>query len=90
VDKGIDTGPVYGYFFCRYDEAAESHIVVMTRLVLDNLEELRLKFLEICAGTAPAIDTRGRASGVWGQPWLTRYWQWKQRAQRRRNAGSGA
>jgi hypothetical protein len=85
IDKGVDTGPVYGYYSYPFDEVNESHIVIMTRLVLDNLDALRDKWLEIYRGTAQTIDTRGRASGVWGQPWLTKYLQWKRDAKRRRN-----
>jgi hypothetical protein len=83
IDRGVDTGPVYGYYSYEFDEVAESHIVIMTRLVLDNLDALRDKLLEIDAGTARPLDTTGRASGVWGQPWLTRYLRWKTAARRR-------
>jgi hypothetical protein len=86
VDKGVDTGPVYGYYFCDFDEEKESHIVIMTRLLLDNLDALRHKLQQIRAGTAPVIETRGRSSAVWGQPWLTSYLRWKMHARRRRNA----
>lgn len=85
IDKGVDTGPVYGYYSYPFDEVHESHIVIMTRLVLDNLDALRDKWLEIYRGDARTIDTRGRASGVWGQPWLTRYLRWKRDAKRRRH-----
>jgi folate-dependent phosphoribosylglycinamide formyltransferase PurN len=84
VDAGVDTGPVYGYYSCRYDEARESHIVIQNRVVFDNLDALRDKFEQILEGTAEAIDTRGRKSQAWGQPWLTRYWRWKRAARRRR------
>jgi len=84
IDKGVDTGPVYGYFTYDVDEVAESHIVVMTRLVLDNLDPIRDRLLAIDAGAAERIDTTGRPSGVWGQPWLTKYLRWKRQARRRR------
>ena len=84
IDKGVDTGPVYGYFTYDVDEVKESHIVVMTRLVLDNLDAIRDRLLAVLAGTAARIDTTGRASGVWGQPWLTKYLRWKRQARRRR------
>jgi folate-dependent phosphoribosylglycinamide formyltransferase PurN len=80
VDMGVDTGPVYGYYGCTLDEAAESHIVVQHRVVLDNLEALKQKLLEIYAGDARPVDTRGRQSRAWGQPWLSRYVAWKRRA----------
>jgi hypothetical protein len=84
IDKGVDTGPVYGYFTYDVDEVAESHIVVMTRLVTDNLDPIRDRLLDVLAGRAPRIDTTGRPSGVWGQPWLTKYLRWKRQARRRR------
>jgi hypothetical protein len=86
IDKGVDTGPVYGYYSYDFDEVRESHIVIMTRVVLDNLDRIRNKLLEIHAGSAEPIDTAGRPSAVWGQPWLTRYLSWKWHARRRRDA----
>jgi hypothetical protein len=70
IDKGVDTGPVFGYF--RVDaDPAESHAVTQHRVVLDHLDAIRDKLLEIEAGTAVPIDTTGRTSGTWGQPWLS-------------------
>ena len=82
VDAGVDTGPVYGYFHCRYDESRESHVVIQSRSVLDNLAELGAKLKEICHGGARSIDTSGRSSKVWGQPRLTSYLRWKRAARR--------
>jgi hypothetical protein len=82
IDKGVDTGPVYGYYRCRYDGAKDSHIVIQSRVVLDNLGGLSDKLVEVCAGRAGRIDTRGRPSGEWGQPWLTAYLAWRRRARR--------
>jgi hypothetical protein len=86
IDKGVDTGPVYGYFTYPFDEVAESHIVVMTRVVTENLDAIRDRLLEAVAGRATPIDTSGRPSGVWGQPWLSEYLRWKREAKRRRDA----
>ena len=86
IDKGVDTGPVYGYFTYPFDEVTESHIVVMTRVVTDNLDAIRDRLLDAVDGRATAIDTTGRPSGVWGQPWLTQYFAWKRAARRRRHA----
>ena len=70
IDKGVDTGSVFGYF--RVDaDPAESHVVTQHRVVLDHLDAIRDKLLEIEAGTAVPIDTTGRTSATWGQPWLT-------------------
>jgi hypothetical protein len=80
VDRGVDTGPVYGYYSCDFDEASESPLVIMVRLALENLDRLRDKLLEIHRGVAVPLDTRGRPSKVWGQPWLTRYLRWKREA----------
>jgi folate-dependent phosphoribosylglycinamide formyltransferase PurN len=83
VDSGVDTGPVYGYYTCRFDESRESHIMIQNRVVFDNLEPLRAKFEEIVSGQAQTIDTAGRSSRAWGQPWLTSYLRWKYAARRR-------
>lgn len=83
IDRGVDTGPVFGYYRYPYDEVNESHFVVQQRVVLDNLDELRDKMAEIYAGEAVPLDTRGRPSAEWGQPWLTRYLRWKWKARRR-------
>jgi methionyl-tRNA formyltransferase len=82
IDAGVDTGPVYGYYRCRFDESRESHIVIQSRVVFDNLEPLRAKFEEILSGRAQTIDTSGRSSRAWGQPWLTSYLRWKRAARR--------
>ncbi len=86
VDEGIDTGPVFGYYTYAYDELAESHILIQHRTVFDNLDAIRDKLIEIHAGKATAIDTRGRKSSNWGQPWLTRYLSWKRQAARRQRS----
>ena len=83
IDAGVDTGPVYGYYSYAYDERLESHNVIQKRVVYDNLEPLREKLLEIAAGDAVPIDTAGRPSAAWGQPWLTRYIAWKRQARAR-------
>jgi methionyl-tRNA formyltransferase len=83
VDRGVDTGAVYGYYSYDFDEARESHVVIMTRLVLENLDRLRDTLLDIHDGVAAVVDTTGRPSAVWGQPWLTRYLRWKREARRR-------
>ena len=49
----------------------ESHVVTQHRVVLDHLDAIRDKLLEIEAGTATPIDTTGRKSAAWGQPWLS-------------------
>jgi Formyl transferase len=72
IDKGVDTGPVYGYFRVQPDPA-ESHVVTQHRVVLDHLDAIREKLLEIEAGAAQRIETTGRASATWGQPWLSAY-----------------
>jgi methionyl-tRNA formyltransferase len=84
IDEGVDTGPVYGYFRYAIDEAAETPAMINHQVVLANLDALRAAFESITAGTARPLDTRGRESGTWGQPWLSRYLRWKWRA--RRNA----
>ena len=84
IDEGIDTGPVYGFYQSSYDELRESHVVIQFRMVLDSLDDIRDRLLEIDEGSAQSIDTTGRRSAVWGQPWLTAYLRWKYRAKRRK------
>lgn len=88
IDKGVDTGPVYGYYTYPYDERTESHIVIQQRVVFDNLDALSDTLTKIAAGVAKPLDTTGRASRAWGQPWLTRYLKWKRHAHRSRVNGA--
>jgi hypothetical protein len=83
IDKGVDTGPIYGYYGCDFDERRDSHIIIEHRVVFDNLDQLEEKLLEIGRGEAVPLDTTGRASATWGQPWLTAYWRWRRQAARR-------
>lgn len=64
IDKGVDTGPVYGYFTYPYEQG-ESHIVIQNRVVFDNLDPIRTKLEEILAGSAKPICTNERRSGEW-------------------------
>jgi folate-dependent phosphoribosylglycinamide formyltransferase PurN len=82
VDAGVDTGAVYGYFTAAHDERSESHNVIQDRVVFDNLDGLRDTLQRILAGVAQPLDTTGRASNTWGQPWMTSYVRWKRRARR--------
>jgi len=82
VDRGIDTGPVFGYYTYAFDEVHESHSVIQSRVVLENLDVLREKFVQIFQGTATPLDTAGRSSNEWGQPRLTDYLRWKSQARR--------
>jgi hypothetical protein len=72
IDRGVDTGPVFGYFRIDVDPA-ESHVVIQQRVVLDNLDAIRDTLLAVEAGAATPLDTTGRASAVWGQPWLSAF-----------------
>jgi folate-dependent phosphoribosylglycinamide formyltransferase PurN len=87
IDKGVDTGPIYGYYSYDYDEVNESHAIMQHRVVLENLDLLQEKLLEIYEGSTLPLDTSGRRSAVWGQPWLTKYLSWKRRARRRAHEG---
>ena len=70
IDKGVDTGPVFGYFRVAADRR-ESHVVTQHRVVTEHLDAIRDTLVGIDAGTALPIDTRGRRSAAWGQPWLS-------------------
>jgi hypothetical protein len=72
IDKGVDTGPVFGYFRVQ-PEPGESHIVTQHRVVLDHLDAIRDRLLAVEAGSAERIATDSRPSATWGQPWLTAY-----------------
>lgn len=87
IDRGVDTGPVYGYFTSDFDEVEESHIVIQNRVVFDNLDRIQSKIGEIFRGEARQLDTSGRPSATWGQPRFTSYLKWKHRA-KKRHAGS--
>lgn len=77
INRGVDTGPVHGYFRCQFDEHAESHHVIQHKVVFDNLDAIQARLLEIHHGASAAIDTRGLPSGEWGQPWLTSYMRYR-------------
>jgi folate-dependent phosphoribosylglycinamide formyltransferase PurN len=77
VDAGVDTGAVYGYFSYPFDERTETHAMIQDRVVFDNLDALRDTLEGVLAGAARTVDTSGRASNSWGQPWLTSYLRWK-------------
>ncbi len=83
IDKGVDTGPVYGYYRYDYDEVKESHIVIQHNVVLENLDDIKDKLLEIGRGEAAPYSTEGRPSATWGQPWLSSYLKWKYRARKK-------
>jgi hypothetical protein len=81
IDRGVDTGPVHGYFRCEFDEHVESHQVIQHKVVFDNLEAIQAALLGIHRGESQPIDTRGLPSGEWGQPWLSAYWKYRLRRQ---------
>lgn len=84
IDRGVDTGPVYGYFHCDMDPLTESHIVLQHRTVFGNLPAIEARLRQILAGQATPLDTRGEPSGEWGQPWLTAYLRYRSRERKRR------
>jgi hypothetical protein len=77
VDDGIDTGPIFGFFYCKFDPAAESHVRIQHRLLIDNLSEIQAALLKIIDGVATRIDVSGTKSGNWGQPWLSAYMRYR-------------
>jgi hypothetical protein len=80
IDEGVDTGPVYGYYSYPFNVATDTPAIIHGRVVYDNLGVIKAKLLEIHAGEAGTIVTSGRRSGVWGQPWLSRYIKLRRRA----------
>jgi peptidoglycan/xylan/chitin deacetylase (PgdA/CDA1 family) len=77
IDKGIDTGPIHGFFYADFDEKSDSHIVIQNKVVLDNLFSLEKELLKINNETSFSIDTKESVSNTWGQPWMTKYVYWK-------------
>jgi Formyl transferase len=85
VDRGIDTGPVYGYFSYPFDEYGESHVQIQLRMIAENLDAIRDLLLDAVQGGATPIETSGRDTATWGQPWLTAYLRWKTAARKDRH-----
>jgi methionyl-tRNA formyltransferase len=79
IDEGVDTGPVHGYYTYPFDPHRESHVVIQQRVVLENLPAIRCQLEAIARGTARPLDTAGRRSQTWGQPWLSRYLRYRRR-----------
>ena len=74
IDKGVDTGPVFGHFRIAADPS-ESHVVVENRSVLEHLDAVKHVLQNVAAGCAQPIDTADRPSATWGQPWLTAHFR---------------
>jgi hypothetical protein len=70
---------VFGYFRVEADPRLESHVVTGHRAVLEHLDAIRDVLHEIASGAAAPIDTEGRRSAVWGQPWLTAHLSMRRR-----------
>ena len=83
IDRGIDTGPIFGYFSCDMHPLKESHLVLQHRTVFDNLPAIEVRFQQILRGEATPMDTTGEPSGEWGQPWLTAYLKYRRREAKR-------
>ena len=80
IDQGIDTGPVFGHYRCEFDPAEDSHVKIQDKVVFDNLDPLRTKLIEIADGKARPVDTTGRPTREWGQPWLSAFLRWRSKA----------
>ncbi len=77
VNKGIDTGPIFGYFKVDFG-LDENPLAVQEKVVFDNLEAIRSKLEQIYNGEAEAIKIdANRKSGFWGQPKLSSFIKWK-------------
>jgi hypothetical protein len=70
IDAGVDTGPVFGFFRVSASPS-ESHVITQHRAVLEHLDAIRDRLLQIESGSATPVDTSGRPSNTWGQPWLS-------------------
>ena len=87
IDRGVDTGPVHGYFRCPFNEHRESHHVIQHKVVFYNLEAIQQRLQEIHSGRSQPINTQGLPSGEWGQPWLTAYWRYRLRKEQKEQVG---
>jgi hypothetical protein len=83
IDRGVDTGPVFGYFRVT-PERGESHVVTQHRVVLDHLDPIRDTLIDIGEGTATPLEIAGRRSATWGQPWLTAHLKTRLRSRAQR------
>jgi len=90
IDRGIDTGPIYGYFRYDFDALQESHHVIQHRTVFENLPALQRLLCDMATGIAQPLTVTARESREWGQPWLTRYLGYRRREQQRRIAAGVA
>lgn len=79
IDRGVDTGPVFGYFKTEILPLHESALVIQDRTLFDNLGEIQQALIEAVEGHRPAIDVRGRPSREWGQPWFTAWMRYRRR-----------
>lgn len=84
IDRGIDTGPIYGYYRYDFDALTESHHVIQHKAAFANLPALQQKLLEIARGTAAPLEHQATTSREWGQPWLTKYLAYQRREAARR------
>src|SRR5262249_43078769 len=70
IDRGVDTGPVFGHFRITADPS-ESHVAVEHRAVLEHLEGVKRVLQDVAAGRARPLDTTGRPSAASGPPGLS-------------------
>lgn len=84
IDRGIDTGPVYGYFRYGFDPLVETHHVIQHRTVFENLPGLQRLVCDMAKGTAIPLEVTARESREWGQPWLTKFLEYRRRERQRR------
>ena len=91
IDRGVDTGPVFGYFRVAADRH-EPHVVTQHRVVLEHLDAIADTLLRVADETARPLTTEGRPSAAWGQPWLSAYirMRWtSEKAATRAEGGAG-
>ncbi len=87
IDRGVDTGPAFAYFQTRFDPCVESPITIQDRTLFDNLPEVADALMRAISGEAQPIDTHGRRSGEWGQPWFSAWRGYLRRERDRRALG---
>jgi peptidoglycan/xylan/chitin deacetylase (PgdA/CDA1 family) len=73
IDRGIDTGSMLLQGTTNFDLIKDSYIYIQNKVVLDNLELIKLALLSFFNQKLQIINPAGRKSMIWGQPRLSSY-----------------
>lgn len=73
IDRGVDTGPIYGYFKYDYNSKSETHNIIQTKVVSENFDQIKTRLIEVFNDEAQNVNTEGLPSNIYGQPKLSSY-----------------